>query len=233
MGLLTRQQSKFIRINGAILNDLAAKTNADDTYLIYMEFWGVDGYITGLKRFENANFVDQISSIHLPVNLIELEDFRATIKYLYQRRRHILHQSRRLALGAFKEKRKYETVVISRPSTPICLSPRVPASEPLNIYYSSPVKAKKTKGYQWTITLAAVSLIFPTAVVYRTASAHHNSVTIAQLFIFINTRLFWLINPPIIFNKELHGDSFYILFFFFIYYLYIILHQQVQNTSCI
>ncbi|RCH84461.1 hypothetical protein CU097_003285 [Rhizopus azygosporus] len=38
MGLLTRQQSKFIRINGAILNDLAAKTNADDTYLIYMEF---------------------------------------------------------------------------------------------------------------------------------------------------------------------------------------------------
>ncbi|RCI00267.1 hypothetical protein CU097_014187 [Rhizopus azygosporus] len=84
MGLLTRQQSKFIRINGAILNDLIAKANADDIYLIYMELWGVDGYITGLKHFENVNLVDQISPIYLPVYLIELEDFRVTIKYLYQ-----------------------------------------------------------------------------------------------------------------------------------------------------
>ena len=39
-GLFTFQQSKNIRINGAILNDLIAKTNADDIYLIYMDFWG-------------------------------------------------------------------------------------------------------------------------------------------------------------------------------------------------
>lgn len=39
-GLLTCQQSKSIRINGAILNDLIVKTNADDIYLIYMDFWG-------------------------------------------------------------------------------------------------------------------------------------------------------------------------------------------------
>ncbi|KAI8636634.1 hypothetical protein BD408DRAFT_448273 [Parasitella parasitica] len=40
-GLLTFQQSKNIRINGAILNDLIAKANAEDIYLIYMGFWGV------------------------------------------------------------------------------------------------------------------------------------------------------------------------------------------------
>ncbi|KAI7905112.1 uncharacterized protein BX663DRAFT_415688, partial [Cokeromyces recurvatus] len=40
MGLLTCQQSKSIRINGAILIDLIAKTNADNIYLIYMDFWG-------------------------------------------------------------------------------------------------------------------------------------------------------------------------------------------------
>lgn len=99
-----------------------------------------------MKLFENVHLVDQISSIHLPANLIELEDFRPTIKYLYRWRQHILHQSRKLALGVFKEKRKYETVDISHPSTPICLSPeRVPAREPLNMYYS-PNKNKKTKG---------------------------------------------------------------------------------------
>ena len=147
-GLLAHQQSKSIRINGAILNDLRAKTNADDIDLIYMEFWGVDGYISGLKHFEDVNLVDQISPIHLPVSLVELEDFRATIKYLYKWRQHILHQSRKLALGVFKEKRKYETVDISRPSTPICLSPgRMPTSEPLNMYYF-PSKSKKPKGNQ-------------------------------------------------------------------------------------
>ncbi|KAI8637279.1 hypothetical protein BD408DRAFT_447745 [Parasitella parasitica] len=98
-GLLTSQQSKNIRINGAILNDLMAKTNADDIYLIYMDFWGADGYVAGLKLFENVHLVHQISSIHLPVNLIELKDFRATIKLLYQWRQHILHQSQRLATG--------------------------------------------------------------------------------------------------------------------------------------
>lgn len=34
-------------------------------------------------------------------------------------RQHILHQSRKLALGVFKEKPKYDTVDISRPSTPV------------------------------------------------------------------------------------------------------------------
>lgn len=82
--LLTCQQSKSISINSAILNDLIVKTNADDIYLIYMDFWGNNGYITGMKLFENVYLVDQISSIHLPVNLIELEDFRPTIKYLYR-----------------------------------------------------------------------------------------------------------------------------------------------------
>ncbi|KAG1151367.1 hypothetical protein G6F37_008644 [Rhizopus arrhizus] len=82
-GLLTFQQSKNIRINGAILNDLIARTNADDIYLIYMDFWGTDGYVAGLKLFENVHLVHQIGSIHFPVSLIELKDFRATIKLLY------------------------------------------------------------------------------------------------------------------------------------------------------
>ncbi|KAI7887742.1 uncharacterized protein EV154DRAFT_520189 [Mucor mucedo] len=111
-----------------------------------MDFWGNDGYIAGMKLFENVHLVDKISSIHLPVHLIELEDFRSTIKYLHQWRQRILHQCQKLALGVFKEKREYETVEISRPSTPVCLSPeRVPVSEPLNMYYS-PSKNKKAKG---------------------------------------------------------------------------------------
>ncbi|KAI8885209.1 hypothetical protein K501DRAFT_180462, partial [Backusella circina FSU 941] len=146
MGLLTCQQSKSIHINGAMLNDLIAKTNVNDIYLIYMSFWGTDGYIAGLKLFENVHLVDQISSIHLPANLVELEDFRSTIKQLYQWRQHVLHQSQKLALGVFKERRKYESIDIIRPSTPLCLIPeRVPAGEPLNMHFS-PSKIKKTKG---------------------------------------------------------------------------------------
>lgn len=143
--LLTYQQSKAIRINGAILTDLIGKAK-DNIYLIYMDFWGNDGYIAGMKFFENVHLVDQISSIHLPVNLIELEDFRSTVKYLYQWREHIIFLSQKLALGVFREKRKYETVDVSRPSTPVCRTPeRSPAPEPLNMYYS-PHRTKKTRG---------------------------------------------------------------------------------------
>lgn len=125
------------------MDDLIVKTNTDDIYLIYLDFWSNDGYIAGLKLFENVHLVDQISSIHLPANLVELEDFRSTIKYLYRWRQHILYQSQKLALGVFKEKRKYEAVEISRPSTPVRLSPeRVLAREPLNMYYS-PKRNKK------------------------------------------------------------------------------------------
>lgn len=78
-----------------------------------MEFWGVDGYISGLKRFKNVYLIDQITPIHLPISIVELEEFRSTIKHLYRWRQHVLHHSRKIALGVFKEKRKYETVDIS------------------------------------------------------------------------------------------------------------------------
>ncbi|CEP11284.1 hypothetical protein [Parasitella parasitica] len=93
MGLLTMQQSKNIRLNGATLTDLRAKASADDMFIIYMDFWGADGYIVGLTLFENVHLADQISSVHMPVSLIELEDFRSTLKYLYKWRQNILHQS--------------------------------------------------------------------------------------------------------------------------------------------
>ncbi|CEP14842.1 hypothetical protein [Parasitella parasitica] len=137
MGLLTMQQSKNISLNGAILNDLRAKASADDMFIIYMDFWGADGYIVGLTLFENVHLADQISSVHMPVSLIELEDFRSTLKYMYKWRQNILHQSRKVALGVFKEKRKYETVDISRSSIFACLSPeRITSEEPLYMYYS-------------------------------------------------------------------------------------------------
>lgn len=143
--LLTYQQSKSIRINDALLNDLNAKINGNDIYLVYMDFWGTDGYISGLKLFQNAYLVDQINTIHLPIDLIELEDFRSSLKYLFQWREHILHQSRRLALGVFKEKRKYESVDISRPSSPRCRTPeRESSTKPLDMYFS-PQRNKKSK----------------------------------------------------------------------------------------
>lgn len=111
-----------------------------------MDFCGNDGYIAGAKLFGNVHLADQRDSIHLPVKLIELEDFCSTVKYLYQWREQIILLSQKLALGVFREKRKYEAVDISRLSTPICRTPkRSPAPEPSNMYYS-PHRTKKTRG---------------------------------------------------------------------------------------
>ncbi|KAI9279168.1 hypothetical protein BY458DRAFT_564905 [Sporodiniella umbellata] len=102
------------------------------------------------RRIDNVHFIGQSSSTHLPIRLIELENFYSTIKDLYQWCQYILHQSRKLALSVFKGKCKYETFDIGRPSTPIYLSPkRVTISEPLNMYYSynrSKIKLKEITG---------------------------------------------------------------------------------------
>lgn len=145
--LLSHQQSKNIRVNGSILNDLSAKCKDNDIYLVYMDWWGVDGYIAGISRYNDINIVDQIATLHIPVDCIEIDDFRDTVRYLYRLREHILKQSQIVALSIFKEKRKYaavETSTPSTPSTPICHSPeRSPVSLPLDIYYS-PSKRNKT-----------------------------------------------------------------------------------------
>ncbi|KAI9258403.1 hypothetical protein EDC94DRAFT_495349, partial [Helicostylum pulchrum] len=74
--LLKHQQSKNIRINGSILNDLLSKSKEGDLYLAYMDWWGIDGYMAGISRYQNINIVDQINTMHIPVNCIEIEVFR-------------------------------------------------------------------------------------------------------------------------------------------------------------
>lgn len=102
--LLSHQQSKNIRVNGSILIDLSAKCKDNDIYLVYMSWWGAGGYIAGISRYNDINIVDQIATLHIPVDCIEIDDFRDTVKYLYRLREHIPKQSQIVALSLFKKK---------------------------------------------------------------------------------------------------------------------------------
>lgn len=82
-----------------------------------MDWWGIDGYRAGISRYQNVNIVDQITTLHIPVDCIEMEYFRLTVKQLYRFCDHILKQSLIIGRAIFQEKQKYEAVDISTPSS--------------------------------------------------------------------------------------------------------------------
>ncbi|KAI8637280.1 hypothetical protein BD408DRAFT_354054, partial [Parasitella parasitica] len=95
-----------------------------------------------LLNDKSALFVNSAYGIKKPTVFGKLTTFAGVESIGFEE----LHAISNIALSVFKEKRKYETVDISRPSTPICLSPkRVPTREPLDMYHS-PSKNKTTKG---------------------------------------------------------------------------------------
>lgn len=74
-----RQQSKNIRINSAIaynVNNITKK----NLPIEYMDWKGRIGYIAQFLYFQGVAVAHQIDSLYIPKLLLELDDFRSTLK---------------------------------------------------------------------------------------------------------------------------------------------------------
>lgn len=80
--ILQYQQSKNIRINATMLNDNVEITKDVQVSNIYMDWWGTSGYMIQLFKQEEYFFAQHISSLHIPTSLLELNDFKTTLRVL-------------------------------------------------------------------------------------------------------------------------------------------------------
>ncbi|KAL7320067.1 hypothetical protein PS15m_003136 [Mucor circinelloides] len=109
-----------------------------------MEWSGPTGYMAELFKFEDVYVAHHIAPLHLPLSLIELDDFRSDLMLLYKWRDHLTKCSQIAKLGLIRNKRKYDTISISSPTTPNTSPNRSPPLLPVDIYFS-PSKTKKVK----------------------------------------------------------------------------------------
>ncbi|KAI8084081.1 uncharacterized protein B0P05DRAFT_445455, partial [Gilbertella persicaria] len=80
--LLQYQQSKNIRINATMLKGITGITKDHCISNIYMNWWDTNGYIIQLFKQKDYFVAQCISSMHIPSSLLELDDFRTTLKHL-------------------------------------------------------------------------------------------------------------------------------------------------------
>lgn len=98
--LLRHQQSKNIRINATMLNDVIGITKDKCVSNAYMDWQETSGYMVQLYKQKNYFVTHHIFSMHIPSSLLELDYFRTTLKYLYKWRCQLLKssQSRRTTI---------------------------------------------------------------------------------------------------------------------------------------
>lgn len=73
------------------------------------------GYMVQLYKYQGTYIAHHVASLHILLALMELDDFRYTLKYLYKWHQHLIKISRQIKLALFSIKRRYETIDISGP----------------------------------------------------------------------------------------------------------------------
>lgn len=67
-----------------MLNEIITITKNKYNSSIYMDWWETSGYMIELVKQEDYFIAHHISSLHIPNSLIELGEFKNTLKYLFK-----------------------------------------------------------------------------------------------------------------------------------------------------
>lgn len=110
-----------------------------------MDWSGPLGYMVGLFKFQDVYVVHYIAPLHLPLSLIELDEFRSDLTFLYKWRNYLTESSQLAKLRLVQSKKKYDAISISSPTTPNISPNRSPLLLPVDVYFSPSKTEKKAK----------------------------------------------------------------------------------------
>ncbi|KAI9266273.1 hypothetical protein EDC94DRAFT_668010 [Helicostylum pulchrum] len=142
---LTNQQSKNMRTNACILNEIHLLSNDDTISVTYMDFAGTHGYIAQLIKFEGRFISHEVGKFSLIESLLELEDLRKSIINLYRWKADLVNKSNIIRLANAKQENKYALCHISCPlvrSPPRSPNPTI---VPARILLSPSKSGKRTR----------------------------------------------------------------------------------------
>lgn len=137
------QQSKNIRINCCILNQIHLMTNSTKDTSLYYDFVGRKGYLCQIFKYEDAYICQKIEDIYIPKSLLELDCFRSSLKSLFGYKHHLIDLSNNISLANFGRERQYHLADISDSVSP----PRSPKRNvtPTTVYLSPSNSGKRTR----------------------------------------------------------------------------------------
>ncbi|RCH80029.1 hypothetical protein CU098_003805, partial [Rhizopus stolonifer] len=79
-----QQQSKNLRSNCSILNELFIRSNGKVNKLVAINFIGATGYMYCLTLKDNVYIANTISTLLLPTDITHLESFKKTVRVLFK-----------------------------------------------------------------------------------------------------------------------------------------------------
>ncbi|CAO3662931.1 unnamed protein product [Rhizopus microsporus] len=100
--ICNRQQSKNIRINSAIAHNIHSITKKE-LAIEYMDWKGRIGYMAQLFFFQDVVVAHQVDSLYTPKLLLELDNFRSTLKRLYTWKEKKIKISNEIRLADFED----------------------------------------------------------------------------------------------------------------------------------
>ncbi|ORZ13590.1 hypothetical protein BCR42DRAFT_66801 [Absidia repens] len=110
-----KQQSKNLRTNCTILNKLHVISDSKITKLMAMDFVGTTGYLYQLEFKNNVYIPSLLSSLILPTNINQMDQFKDTIKALFMLKNFLADMTSDVKRDLGKQQFKGEYNAMVRP----------------------------------------------------------------------------------------------------------------------
>lgn len=111
--VLTHQQSKNMRINACISNDINLLFGDNSTRINYFDFSGRQAYVSQLFNYDGCSVAYKVSSFLIPKNLVGLDQFRLSLITLYNWKKTTIDNGRKVIVQLSKSEEDYGLVDVS------------------------------------------------------------------------------------------------------------------------
>lgn len=137
----TYQQSKNLRINACISNDISLLLGNTNNRISYFDLSGKRAYISQLFIFNGCSVAYKVGSFTIPKNLMKFDQFRFSLVALYNCKTCTVDNARKVAIKLLKAEEYYGLVDLSNAILDFCSS-----SLPMNTVAHLPVHFSPSKG---------------------------------------------------------------------------------------
>lgn len=110
---LLYQQSKNIRINACILNEIHLLTPGQNMSIAYLDFSGRNAYISQIFKMNDQFVAHNVGKVIVIKGLLELEILRETMFNLFRWKRSLVNNSNMVSLAYINQCNRYALADIS------------------------------------------------------------------------------------------------------------------------
>ncbi|KAI8046997.1 uncharacterized protein B0P05DRAFT_20511 [Gilbertella persicaria] len=143
---LLYQQSKNLRINACILNEIHLLTFDESISIAYLDFAGRNAYISQIFRMDDKYIAHEVGKVAFIKNLLELDTLRKTMFNLFRWKRSLVSNSNIVSLANLNQCNKFALADISNAFIQSSRFSTTHNVKPAQIFMSPSNTGKRTRG---------------------------------------------------------------------------------------